>query len=73
MKHRTLHAIAFAVTFSLAYAAAAQPASTGSGQAYPTRPIRFNFPTPPAGGADTVARLPMSPRVLTEVRRFRIP
>ena len=37
--------------------AAAQATSTGSGQAYPTRPIEVTVHTGPGGGADVVARL----------------
>ena len=37
--------------------AVVQAASTGSGQAYPSRPIRFIVPFPPGGGNDIVGRI----------------
>jgi tripartite-type tricarboxylate transporter receptor subunit TctC len=40
-----------------AFGAQAQPASTGSGQAYPARPIRFIAPYVPGGGVDFVSRV----------------
>ena len=40
-----------------AAAAVAQPTSTGSGQAYPVRPVRVIVPLTPGGGVDTIARV----------------
>ena len=37
-------------------AAVAQSHSTGSGHAYPVKPIRLMVPFPPGAGADVVAR-----------------
>ena len=54
---RRFHAAAFAlVAFAIASSVAAQPASTGSGQAYPTRPIRLVVAQSAGGNADFVAR-----------------
>lgn len=49
---RTLLALAV-----IAFAATAQAASIGSGQAYPTKPIRMIIPWSPGGTSDTIARI----------------
>ena len=43
-------------TFAITGVAAAQPAATGTGQAYPARPIRFIVPFQPGAGTDITAR-----------------
>jgi tripartite-type tricarboxylate transporter receptor subunit TctC len=53
MTHRWTAAIALTLGTSLAFA---QATSTGPGQAYPTKPIRFIVPYLPGGTTDLVAR-----------------
>ena len=63
--HIALHYIVAALTLYAAPLATAQPASTepvlspstGSGQAYPDKPIRMVLPFPPGGGTDSLARV----------------
>jgi len=49
--------LALALLLGTAHAALAQAPSTGSGQAYPLRPIRFIIGFPPGGSNDIVARV----------------
>mgnify|MGYP001566146085 FL=1 len=52
-----MRTLALAAALCMAVAAVAQPASTGSGQAYPTKPVRIIVAAAPGGGTDFVSRL----------------
>ena len=49
--------IALPAAMLIAVAAHAQTASTGSGQAYPVKPVRIIVPFPPGGATDLVTRI----------------
>ena len=52
-----VHLCLSVVLWSFSSTSHAQPASIGSGQAYPAKPIRLIVPFPPGGGVDGVARI----------------
>ena len=54
---RTLGFVAASLAFLPGAAGAAEAASTGSGQAFPTKPLRMIVPTAPGGSTDVVARI----------------
>jgi tripartite-type tricarboxylate transporter receptor subunit TctC len=60
-KHVTLfrfrYLAAVLLPFAVASAATAQGPSTGSGQAYPAKPVRAIVPWPPGGASDVVGRI----------------
>lgn len=56
MRHVPL-AASVLLLFAVTVVAHAQGAAAGSGQAYPTKPVRLIVPYPPGGGNDTLARM----------------
>ena len=64
-----LYGATAAVLIVVAADAAAQGASTSSGQAYPTKPVRLIVSFPPGGATDTFSR---SAAAELTVRRNRV-
>ncbi len=56
MRLSALFRIAVLAAAAVPFAGVAQTASTGSGQAYPVKPVRWIIPMPPGGGTDAVSR-----------------
>jgi len=57
MRDLPVAVLAAIVSILAPIAAAAQAASTGSGQAYPAKPVRVVIPWPPGGSNDVVGRI----------------
>ena len=53
----SIHVVAATLLVFCAAGAQAQAASTGSGQAWPAKTIRWIVPWPPGGGADVLSRI----------------
>jgi tripartite-type tricarboxylate transporter receptor subunit TctC len=62
MKLHRLAPLLAALALGIASSAIAQTTSTGSGQAYPIKPVRMVLGYPPGGGIDVLARI-MAPRL----------
>ncbi|MGZ5093898.1 MAG: tripartite tricarboxylate transporter substrate binding protein [Burkholderiales bacterium] len=58
----SLPAVIAALALGIASGALAQTTSTGSGHAYPTKPVRMVLGYPPGGGIDVLARI-MAPKL----------
>ncbi|MGZ5226495.1 MAG: tripartite tricarboxylate transporter substrate binding protein, partial [Burkholderiales bacterium] len=58
----SLPAVVAALALGIASSALAQTTSTGSGRAYPTKPVRMVLGYPPGGGIDVLARI-MAPKL----------
>jgi tripartite-type tricarboxylate transporter receptor subunit TctC len=63
VEHSGMHrSLVGTVMLLVSAAALAQAPSTGSGQAFPSKPVRIVVPFPPGGGADTLTRI-MEPKL----------